>query len=72
MCAGAIFWSNIGREVFGFDAVRLRVFPGERAEQRDTDLSCRDVFTASPHHIECVGPALVSESSAPHQGFWQA
>lgn len=72
MCAGAIFWSNIGRVVFGIDAVRLRVFRGERPEQRDAELSCRDVFAASPHPIECVGPALVRESSAPHEGFWQA
>ena len=37
MCAGAIFWSGIGRVVFGIDAERLRVFRGERAEQRDAD-----------------------------------
>eukprot|EP01136_Pigoraptor_vietnamica_P030981 Opistho-1_new@90956 len=41
MCAGAIFWSHIGRVVFGIDAVALRVFRGERAEQRDVELSCR-------------------------------
>lgn len=70
MCAGAIFWSNIGRVVFGIDAVRLRVFRGERAEQRDAELSCRDVFAASPHRIECIGPALVDEASVPHEGFW--
>lgn len=70
MCAGAIFWSNIGRVVFGIDAQRLRVFRGERPEQRDAELSCRDVFAASPHPIECVGPALVEEASEPHQGFW--
>lgn len=29
MCAGAIFWSGIGRVVFDLDAVRLRVFRGE-------------------------------------------
>ncbi len=71
MCAGAIFWSGIGRVVFGIDAVRLRVFRGERAEQRDAELSCRDVFRASPHPIECIGPALIDEASAPHQGFWR-
>lgn len=71
MCAGAIFWSNIGRVVFGIDAVRLRVFRGERAEQRDAELSCRDVFRASPHAIECIGPALIDESSAPHEGYWK-
>ncbi|QKV53874.1 nucleoside deaminase [Comamonas antarctica] len=72
MCAGAIFWSGIGRVVFGIDAVRLRVFRGERAEQRDAELSCRDVFAASPHEIECIGPALIDEASLPHVGFWKA
>lgn len=72
MCAGAIFWSGIGRVVFGIDAVRLRVFRGERSEQRDAELSCRDVFAASPHTIECIGPALIEEASAPHVGFWKS
>ena len=71
MCAGAIFWSNIRRVVFGIDAVSLRVFRGERAEQRDAELSCRDVFAASPHPIECIGPALLEEASTPHTGFWK-
>ena len=71
MCAGAIFWSAIGRVVFGIDAVRLRVFRGERGEQRDAELSCRDVFAASPHAIECIGPALIDAASEPHQGFWK-
>ena len=71
MCAGAIFWSNIGRVVYGIDAVRLRFFRGERAEQRDAELSCRDVFAASPHPIECIGPALVDEASEVHVGFWK-
>lgn len=70
MCAGAIFWSNIGRVVYGIDAERLRVFRGERAEQRDAELSCRDVFAASPHRIECIGPALIETASASHIGFW--
>jgi tRNA(adenine34) deaminase len=72
MCAGAIFWCNIGRVVFGIDAVSLRGFRGERAEQRDAELSCRDVFTASPHAIECIGPALLHEASQPHVGFWKS
>ena len=43
----------------------------EKIEQRDAELSCRDVFAASPHAIECIGPALVEEASAPHIGFWK-
>ena len=73
MCAGGIFWSGIGRVVFGIDAMRLRVlFRGLKcAEQRDAELSCRDVFASSPHTIECIGPALLEEASKPHEGFWR-
>ena len=72
MCAGAIFWAGIGRVVFGLDARRLRVLRGSRPEQRDIALSCRAVFSAAPHPIDCVGPALVAEASAPHVGYWRA
>ena len=71
MCAGAIFWSNIRRVVFGIDAERLRVFRGVHGDQRDVELSCRDVFDASPHAIECIGPALIDAASTPHQGAWK-
>ncbi|MGV2480129.1 UNVERIFIED_CONTAM: nucleoside deaminase, partial [Salmonella enterica subsp. enterica serovar Weltevreden] len=64
MCAGAIFWSAIGRVVYGIDAVRLREFRGERLDQKDAELSCRDVFAASSHAIECIGPALIGEAAA--------
>jgi tRNA(Arg) A34 adenosine deaminase TadA len=71
MCAGAIFWSNIRRVVYGIDAVALRAFRGEREEQRDAELSCRDVFDASAHPIEVHGPVLGDEAARPHEGFWQ-
>ncbi len=71
MCAGAIFWSGIRRVVFGIDAVALRVFRGELATQRDAELSCREVFAASPHAIRCIGPVLDQEAAAVHQGFWR-
>lgn len=72
MCAGAILWSGIGRVVFGIDAARLRALRGPRADQRDATLSGRDVFSASAHAIECTGPALIDEASAPHVGYWIA
>ena len=72
MCAGVIFWSGIRRVVFGIDAVSLRVFRGEVAQQRDTELFCRDVFAASPYAIECISPVLLAEASEPHVGFWKA
>lgn len=72
MCAGAIFWANLGRVVFGIDAVALRDFRGERLDQRDAELSCRDVFDASPTPIECIGPALREEAGLSHLGAWKS
>lgn len=71
MCAGAIFWANLRRVVYGIDDQRLRIFRGERLDQRDVELSCRDVFRAAPFDIECVGPALIDEASQPHVGAWK-
>lgn len=71
MCAGAIFWANVRRVVYGIDDQRLRIFRGERLDQRDVELSCRDVFRAAPFAIECIGPALIDEASMPHVGAWK-
>jgi tRNA(Arg) A34 adenosine deaminase TadA len=68
MCAGAIFWSDIGRVVFGLDAGRLRAF---RGDARDGALSCRDVFQSAPRPVECIGPALLDEAAAAHVGAWE-
>lgn len=47
MRARVIFWSGIGRVIFGIDGVRLRFFRGDVAEPKEAELSCRDVFDAS-------------------------
>lgn len=72
MCAGAIFWSNIRRVVFGIDAVSLRAFRATQAGAGDVVLSCRDVFAAAPHSIQTLGPALLDEAATPHRAFWKA
>lgn len=72
MCAGAIFWANLRRVVFGIDAVSLRVFRGERPDQRDAELGCRDVLGASPHPVTVIGPALHDEAAAVHVGGWKS
>jgi tRNA(Arg) A34 adenosine deaminase TadA len=71
MCAGAIFWSNIRRVVYGIDGDTLREFRAGRYVQLDGTVSCHDVFAASPHRIECIGPALVDDASKPHVGYWK-
>jgi len=70
MCAGAIFWCGIGRVVYGIDTARLRRFRGRDSAQHLMDMPCREVFATASRPIECIGPALVAEASAPHVGFW--
>ncbi|MBC7435732.1 MAG: nucleoside deaminase [Bdellovibrionales bacterium] len=71
MCAGAIFWSSIGRVVYGMDANMLREFRAGRHIELSPAVSCRDVFSASRHRIECIGPAMVEEASRVHAGYWK-
>lgn len=71
MCAGAIFWSGIRRVVFGIDAVALRRYRVLKSGAGDLELSCREVFAASPQPFEVIGPALADEAAAPHDAFWK-
>ena len=66
MCAGGIYWAGIRRVVFGIDAVALRDFRRLREGADDIELSCRDVFAASPQPFEVIGPALSEEVAAAH------
>jgi tRNA(Arg) A34 adenosine deaminase TadA len=69
MCAGAIFWSNIRRVVYGLSEEGLYELTGD-----DTDevllLSCREVFAQGKKTIEVVGPLLEEQAREPHLGFW--
>lgn len=69
MCAGAIFWSNIGRLVFGLSQNSLYEIVGENNPEA-LQLSCRDVFAKGNKPIEIVGPVLEDEALIVHRDFW--
>lgn len=70
MCAGAIFWSNIRRVVFGLSEKGLYEFiPGESDEE--LILPCREVFARGKKSIKVIGPLLEDEAREPHRGFWE-
>lgn len=59
------------------DATALRLVSprhsrGERPDQRDAELSCRDVFAAAPQPITCIGPVLADAEARVHEGSWKA
>ncbi len=60
MCAGAIFWSGIGRLVFGLSGDRLHRMSG--FSPRMLVPSARDVLVRAGRQIEIVGPVFESEA----------
>ena len=72
MCAGAIYWSGIGRVVFGMTERALKDLTGAHEENPTLDLPCRTVFAAGQRNVEVIGPMLVEEAAALHAGVWDS
>lgn len=72
MCAGAIYWCNIGRVVYGLSEHRLLELTGAHPENPTLSLACRLVFASGQRPVEVLGPLLEDEAAQPHQGFWNA
>ena len=64
MCAGAIYWANIGRVVYGMTERRLLELTGSNEQNPTFDLPCRDVFAKGQKAIEVVGPVEAVEVEA--------
>ncbi len=71
MCAGALYWSGIGRLVYGLSEQRLRTITGDHPENLTLDLPCRTVFASGQRAIDVVGPLLEDEAAAIHAGAWK-
>lgn len=69
MCAGAIFWSGIGRVVYGVSERGLYHLVGEDSEEV-LQLPCREVLCHGARPVEVVGPLLEEEGLVVHEGFW--
>ena len=70
MCAGAIYWSGIGRLVYGQSEAGLKRVTGNHSENPTLDLPCRVVFAAGQRQVEVVGPLLEEEAAALQERFW--
>ena len=71
MCAGAIYWANIGRIVYGLSQDSLLGLTGANEENPTLSLPCREVFARGQRRVEIVGPLLEEEAAKPHEGFWR-
>ncbi|MDO7787356.1 nucleoside deaminase [Desulforamulus aquiferis] len=72
MCAGAIYWGNVGRVVYGISEQRLLQLTGDNEQNPTFDLPCREVFARGQKQIEVVGPfpEIEQEVVKVHEGFW--
>jgi len=70
MCAGAIYWTGIGRVVFGLAETGLLLYTGSHQENPTLDLPCREVFAHGQRRTVVVGPLLEEEAGKVHEGFW--
>jgi tRNA(Arg) A34 adenosine deaminase TadA len=69
MCAGAVYWANVRRVVFGLSQQGLHEMIAEGGEEV-LHLPCRKLFALGRKHIEVVGPMLEEEARKVHVGFW--
>lgn len=71
MCAGAIYWTGIGRVVYALSEEKLLGLTGDNPENPTFALPCREVFARGQRRIEVHGPMLEDEAAGAHEGFWQ-
>jgi tRNA(Arg) A34 adenosine deaminase TadA len=73
MCAGTMYWANIGRVVYGATEEQLLALTGNHAENPTLSLPCRELFARGQKAIRVHGPfdELEAELVAPHASFWR-
>ena len=70
MCAGAIYWSGIGRMVFALSEAELGEMVAEEEGVPPLRLPSREVFARGGRPIVVDGPVALLAARAVHDGFW--
>ena len=72
MCAGTIYWANIGRVVFGITEDMLLGETGAHPENQTMSVSSAYVFQHGQKAIDLIGPVLdvADETIAMQRAFW--
>ena len=73
MCAGTLYWANIGRLVYGYEETKLLALTGDHPQNPTMSLAARTVLGSGQKKIEVHGPfpELEEELLAPHRDFWK-
>jgi tRNA(Arg) A34 adenosine deaminase TadA len=70
MCAAAIFYTGIGRVVYGLSAAAILHLRNAQPHTAGLSLSCRVVLGSAAEAVEVVGPCLEAEGAVPHEDYW--
>lgn len=70
MCAGAVYWTGIGRVVYALSEHALLGLTGAHPENPTFALPCREVFARGQRVVQVHGPVLEDEAARAHRGFW--
>jgi tRNA(adenine34) deaminase len=70
MCSAAIFYTGIGRVVYGLSAGAILHLRNAQPHTAGLSLSCRAVLGSAAETVEVVGPCLEAEGAVPHEGYW--
>ena len=70
MCAAAIFYTGMGRVVYGLSAAAILGLRNAQPHTAGLSLSCRAVLESAAQEVEVVGPCLEEEGAVPHRGYW--
>jgi tRNA(Arg) A34 adenosine deaminase TadA len=72
MCAGTIYWANIGTVVYGMAERQLLQITAGHSENLTQDLPCARVFDAGQRKVQVRGPfeELAEELAEAHKRFW--
>ena len=72
MCAGAVYWGNVGRIVYALDEHRLAELTGDSEVNPTLELPCREVLSRGrkPIRVEGPFPALEDAVVLAHRGYW--
>ncbi|PZW50372.1 cytidine/deoxycytidylate deaminase-like protein [Humitalea rosea] len=70
MCSAAIFYTGIGRVVFGLSAAAILHLRNAQPHTAGLSLSCAEVLASAAEPVAVLGPCLEVEGAVPHQGYW--
>lgn len=72
MCAGAVYWGNIGTIVYGMEEKKLLEMTGNNEQNPTFDMPCREILARGQKDIAVLGPfpEVEEEVTEVHRGYW--